>query len=93
MFKVSSVKALPGYRLRVTYANGVEGTVDLSDLVGQGVFELWNDPRTFAQVIVGDVGEIRWSDDVELCPDAVYLQITGQSPEEVFPNLKAVVNA
>ena len=64
------------------------GEVDLSHLVGKGVFQLWNDPQAFARVSIGSGGEVRWSDEVDLCADALYLEITGKSPEEVFPNLK-----
>ena len=93
MFKPVSVKALPGFKLHLRYRDGVEGEVDLSPLVGKGVFALWNDPSAFENVSIGESGEIRWSDQVDLCPDALYLQITGKSPEEVFPSLKANVNA
>ena len=34
------VKALDNYRLWVKYSDGVEGVVDLSNLVGDGVFAL-----------------------------------------------------
>ncbi len=87
MFKPLKVTALPGYKIHIHYADGVEGDVDLSQLVGHGVFSLWNDPNTFESVSIGPSGEIKWSDDVELCPDSLYMEISGKSPEEVFPNL------
>ncbi len=87
------ITALPNYKLHIRYADGVEGDVDLSHLVGKGVFVLWNDPRAFDSVSIGLSGEIRWSDQVDLCADALYMQITGKSPEDVFPNLKARVDA
>ena len=94
MFKPIDAKARPGYKLYVRYEDGVEGEVDLSHLVGRGVFALWNDPRAFERVSIGPGGEIRWSDEIDLCSDAIYMQITGKSPEEVFPNLaKANVDA
>jgi hypothetical protein len=94
MFKPVSVHALPGFRLHVQYTDGVEGVVDLADLVGQGVFSLWSEPGAFEAVTIGSSGEIRWSDDVDLCPDAIYLEISGKSPRDVLPNLaKASVNA
>lgn len=94
MFKPVAVTPLPDYKLRIRYADGVEGEVDLSHLVGKGVFALWNDPNTFGKVGIGGSGEIQWSDEVALCPDALYMEITGKSPEEVFPNLaKATVHA
>jgi hypothetical protein len=94
MFKAVKVSALPGYRVRVSFADGVDGIVDLAHLVGKGVFSLWTDARTFENVSIGASGQIRWTDEVELCPDALYLQITGKSPEEAFPNLlKAQIHA
>jgi len=93
MLKPTKVTALPGYRLRIRYADGVEGEVDLSHLVGKGVFALWNDPQAFAGVSIGDGGEIRWNDSVDVCSDSLYMEITGKSPEDVFPNLKAAIDA
>ena len=81
------IKALPNYRLRLRYADGVTGEVDLSHLAGDGVFALWNEPGEFEKVHVGPLGNSAWTDEVDLCPDALYLEITGKSPEEVFPGL------
>lgn len=88
MLKPVEVKALPGYRLRLKYADGVEGEVNLSHLVGRGVFRLWDDPGAFEDVSIGSSGEIRWGDQVDMCADSLYMQLTGKSPEEVFPNLR-----
>ena len=87
MVKLVAVEALPQWRLKVAYSDGVEGEVDLSDLVGQGVFQVLSDPDVFRQVSIGSGGEIAWGDKVDICPDAVYLEITGKRPEELFPNL------
>ncbi len=81
------VKPLRDHRVWIRYSDGVEGEVDLGHLAGRGVFELWNDPAQFDAVHVGDGHAISWTDQVELCPDAVYLQLTGKSPEELFPGL------
>ena len=66
----------------------MEGKVDLSHLVGKGVFSLWNDYRAFEQVYIGSSGEIAWTDEIEICPDNTYMTITGKSPEELFPKLR-----
>ena len=88
MLKPISAEPLPGYRLRLRYADGVTGDVDLSHLVGKGVFQLWNDRDAFERVSIGTAGEVRWSDDVDLCADALYLEITRKQPYEVFPRLR-----
>ena len=87
MINIVAVEALPQYRLRVVYSDGVEGEVDLSDLVGQGVFSVLADPEFFSKVSVGSGGEITWEDKVDICPDRIYLEITGKTPEELFPNV------
>lgn len=89
MFKAIQVKALSNYRLWLRYADGVEGEVDLSHLAGRGVFSAWDDYQVFENVHIGASGAIAWKDKIDLCPDALYLQITGKTPEEVFPKLKA----
>ena len=52
------VRPLDRYRLWVKYSDGVEGIADLSDLVGKGVFALWNDYEEFKKVHIGASGEI-----------------------------------
>jgi hypothetical protein len=90
MRKVSKVRTLQGYRLGLEFEDGVSGTVDLSDLVGKGVFALWCDRRSFEQVRIGSSGELVWGDQIDLCPDALYLKVTGKRPEDLFPALRHV---
>ena len=89
MFRPVNVRALPGYKLWVKYADGIEGVTDLSYLAGKGVFSLWNDYAAFQKVYIGAHGEIAWSEEIDLCPDSLYMKITGQTPEELFPSLRA----
>jgi hypothetical protein len=93
MFTPLEVKALSDYRIWIRYADGEEGEVDLSHLAGQGVFKLWEDESRWENVRVAEDGAIRWSEDVELCPDATYLKLTGRSPEEAFPNSASSAHA
>ncbi len=88
MLRPISVRALSNYRIEVRFSDGTEGSVDLSDLVGKGVFAAWKDEKFFAAVHVGPARQIRWNDEIELCPDAVYLKLTGKTPEDLFPNLR-----
>ena len=84
-------KPLDRYRLWIRFSDGVEGTVDLSELAGKGVFALWDDYGQFENVHVGAGGELAWGDDIDLCPDAIYLKATGKSPEELFPKLREII--
>ena len=88
MRKISEVKVLQGYRLELVFDDGVSGIVDLSGLVGKGVFTIWSDRRIFEQVRIGSFGELIWGDQIDLCPDALYLRATGEKPEDVFPSLR-----
>lgn len=88
MVKPVEVKPLAKYRLWLRYSDGVEGTVDLSELVGKGVFVFWNDPKNFEKVHIGEGGQISWSDELDICSDSAYLEITGKKPEDIYPGLK-----
>jgi hypothetical protein len=84
------VKALPEFRIWLRYDDGTHGEVDLSDLAGRGVFTAWEDRAFFDAVRLGSHGAIEWGADIDLCPDAMYLRLTGRSPEQVFPALGAI---
>ena len=88
MKRISKVKTLPGYRLDLEFDDGVRGVVDVSEDVGKGVFAPWRDPLVFEQVSIGSSGELVWGDRIDLCPDALYLKVTGKKPEDIFPALR-----
>ena len=54
--RITRVEVLEHYRLSLTFEDGVGGTVDLSELVGSGVFALWNRYDDFRKVRIGDSG-------------------------------------
>jgi hypothetical protein len=88
MRKITKVKVLQGYCLELTFDDGVCGTVDLSNLAGRGVFVSWHDRHFFEQVQIGSSGELIWDDQIDLCPDSLYLKVTDKKPEDVFPALR-----
>ena len=88
MPKPVAVKPLQNFQLWVRYADGLEGKVDLTEYAGRGVFTLWNDYRNFEHVRVGDDGAIVWNDEVEMCPDSIYLKISGKAAEDLYPKLR-----
>jgi hypothetical protein len=87
MQTITAIEVLQGYRLSLTFDDGASGIVDLSHLAGKGVFARWLDRKQFEQVRIGSVGELVWGDDLDLCPDSLYLQVTGKKPEDIFPIL------
>jgi len=90
MKKIVGFEVLDGYRVRLRFDDGVEGMVDLGHLVGQGVFAAWRDYGFFRQAFLAAQGALTWPGELDLCPDALYLEVTGKQPEELFPNLKTL---
>ena len=88
MRRITKVNAAQSFRLELVFDDGVSGAVDLSDLAGKGVFALWLAPSAFAQVRIGSSGQLVWGDEIDLCPDAMYLRVTGKKPGDVFPGLR-----
>ena len=83
MNRPHQVEALPGFRIRVAYTDGVGGVIDLSADVGIGVFAPLLNEEFFQTVHIGSYGQIAWSKEIEICPDAAYQEITGQLSTEV----------
>jgi hypothetical protein len=78
---VRQVEVLDGYRLRLSFDDGVVGVVDLeSRIVGRGgVFEALADPIFFRRVEVhAELGTIVWPNDVDFCPDVLRHWATGE---------------
>ena len=83
--KLVEVEACEGYRIWVRFDDGVSGEVDLSHLVGKGVFKAWDDRRFFEQVFIGEGGEVSWPDEIDLDPYKIYMDVTGKTVEDMFP--------
>jgi Protein of unknown function (DUF2442) len=71
---IVQVQPLNGYRLQLSFEDGVEGIVDVSMLVGfHGVFEPLKDPAEFARVRVNrELGCVEWPNGADLDPDVLY---------------------
>lgn len=88
MRRILEVKPGQGYTLSLLFDDGVRADIDLSARAGQGVFAAWADLAFFRSVTVGEQGELQWGDNIDLCPDALYLEATGMQPEGLFPKLR-----
>ena len=78
------------FKLFVRFDDGVSGEVDLSDLAGTGVFSAWLESGVFDQARITEAGAVEWTGGIDLCPDALYLRLTGKSPEDLFPALRRI---
>ena len=72
MKKVVVVKALDGFRLDVTFSDGVKGVINIEDRLFGPVFEPLKAPEFFRQVAIDEFGVICWPNGADLAPDALY---------------------
>ena len=83
MIRPIEVEAREGYRIWLRYSDGSSGEIDLSHLAGRGVFAAWDELGRFQRVRVAPHRAIAWDSDIELCPDALYMQLTGKTFEQI----------
>lgn len=84
MPRPTEVEPRDGYRIWIRYSDGAAGLINLSSLVGRGVFAAWRNRAFFKTVRLTENGAVAWGEDIELCPDALYMRLTGKSVEEVM---------
>jgi hypothetical protein len=77
------VKALADYQIWLRYADGTSGKVDLNHLRKLEAFKIWNETGAFEKVFIADDGRcIAWNEVLELCPNALYLDVINKTYEE-----------
>ncbi|MDX1812737.1 MAG: DUF2442 domain-containing protein [Gammaproteobacteria bacterium] len=81
MQRIVDCTAKDNYHLWVKFDNGREGIVDLSDLVGKGVFKAWEDETVFKSVVIDPVAKtVSWlNGQIDLDPDVLYEDILKKS--------------
>jgi len=72
--RLRTVKILSGFTVHLTYADGVERTIDLEPILQGEVFDpIRNDPHLFASIQVDEVGDtICWSNGIDIAPETLY---------------------
>jgi len=88
MLRILSARILPDYKIWIQYSDGVEGQIDLSYLVGKGIFSAWEDKEVFQNFRVVNGRSVAWTDEMDLCADALYLEMTGKTAQDIFSKLK-----
>ncbi len=80
---IVEARAVGGYRLYVRFEDGVEGEMDLSEVVDfEGVFAPLKDPAEVAKGRVNpDTGTVCWPNGADLDPDVLYATLTGEAME------------
>ena len=76
-YAVTHVSVRPGFRLHVRFIDGLEGEVDMSEMVTSpdaGVFAELRDPEAFSRAYVQNY-YVAWPTGQDLAPDAMHDEI------------------
>jgi hypothetical protein len=84
-YRIVAAKVVCHEVLTLTFADGLEGEVDLTGHLWGPVFERVRTPNGFAEVYVDEEGgTVAWPGEVDLAPDTLYIRVkTGQWPAGV----------
>lgn len=74
---VTSVEPVKYLVIKVTFVNGLQGTVCFKPSHLTGVFKPLKDKDYFNQVFVSH-GVVTWPGEIDLAPDAMYAEIKAQ---------------
>lgn len=77
MPKVTNVEVLPEYKLRVRFDNGFDGVFDMSGELWGELGRPLKDPAYFGRVQI-EHGAVSWPNGFDICPDALYYEMTGE---------------
>ena len=90
--KVLSVDPLPGYKIQVTFDDGVSGIIDLESFIKKGIFSSLKDAENFNRVY--NTGySIAWSDELEIDALSIYAEVLNRQPEDfLIANLTNATN-
>jgi hypothetical protein len=82
MHRASSVTPLDGYRLAISFEDGLQGTVSMRERLFGPVFEPLRDEAVFQRVSIDEFGVICWPNGADLAPDALYERIWSSAEVE-----------
>jgi hypothetical protein len=67
--KIVKCHPLPDYRVRIGFDDGLEGDVNLSHLLGKGVFSAWSSLEFFNSVYIDPKTDtLAWPNGIDLDP-------------------------
>ena len=82
LVRVQAVEPLEGFKVRITFQNGIQKEIDLAPFLWGPIFEpIRNDAAMFKSVkVVGDT--IGWDNGADIDPDVLYYDLTPAWMEE-----------
>ena len=84
---VVEVRPLGDYRVHLRFEDGVEGDIDLGDVIEfKGIFAPLRDSEEFAKFrIHPELGTLVWPNGADLDPDVLYARISGMTIDLAAP--------
>lgn len=77
--RIIACKPHEGYKIWIRFDDGLSGEVDLSHLVGKGVFAVWNSIDFFNSVYVDKKTDtLAWGEDIDLDPYVLREKVVSQ---------------
>lgn len=76
-WRLTKVKPLPNYKLKVTFLDGTHGIVEMKQLIMSskaGIFAKLQNISLFNQVHI-EYGAVTWPGEIDLAPDTMYSEI------------------
>ena len=90
--KVQEVKYISDYTISIKFDDGVNGTIQLNDLVQNEIFKVLQDKSEFAKVYTNGYS-IAWSNELEIDATTIYSELTGKHFGEILsPKLTHATN-
>ena len=85
-YRIVAAKVVRDEVVALTFADGLEGEIDLTERPFGPVFERVRTPEGFAEVYVDtESGTIAWPGEVDLAPDTLYIRVkTGEWPAGLY---------
>jgi len=80
MKTITSLSVVADLKLSLSFDDGAQGVIDR-----------WTDPAFFRQVAIGERGRtLVWPNEIDLCADSLWLEITGNPPEALYSGVNPV---
>lgn len=79
-YDLTEIKYIGGYKLKLTFENGKGGMVDFKDYIKEGsVYARFSDIEYFKKAYIHpELGVLCWPGDVDVSPETIYHEATGE---------------
>jgi hypothetical protein len=79
-YDVVEARCLKGYKIELVFEDGKKGVIDFRKYVDYGgVFGRFSDIEYFGRFFINEeLGTLCWPDDVDIAPETLYHEATGE---------------